>query len=325
MTIANVTALKASNAKIARVRRREWISVLSRAARTPRGAIGLTLAGFVVLVACVGPAVAPHSSTAFITAPFGSPSRTALLGGDTLGRDVLSRVLDGGWVLMIMAGTATGLGVALGSAAGVAAAYLRGWVDSVVMRSADVLLSFPQLVLALLLVSIAGPKLWLIVLAVALAHAPQVARVLRSAALDVTERDHVKAIEVLGVSPWRVMTKEVLPNLVTPLMVEIGLRLTYSIIIIAGLSFLGFGVQPPAANWGLMINENQSGLPQNPWGVVVPVILIALLTVGTNTFTDAVARVAVGVGRRSEDADVRRESDSDDPVLPLLGMTNERG
>jgi peptide/nickel transport system permease protein len=93
------------------------------------------------------------------------------------------------------------------------------------------------------------------------------------------------------------MRGEIMPNLITPLMVEAGLRLTYSIIIIAGLSFIGFGIQPPAANWGLMINENRIGLTQNSWAVVVPAALIALLTVGVNTFTDAVARVALGVER----------------------------
>jgi len=121
--------------------------------------------------------------------------------------------------------------------------------------------------------------------------------VLRATALDVSERDFVRAMEIIGVSRTRVMRGEIMPNLITPLMVEAGLRLTYSIIIIAGLSFIGFGIQPPAANWGLMINENRIGLTQNSWAVVVPAALIALLTVGVNTFTDAVARVALGVER----------------------------
>jgi peptide/nickel transport system permease protein len=98
------------------------------------------------------------------------------------------------------------------------------------------------------------------------------------------------------------MTSEILPNLVSPLTVEAGLRLTYSIVIMAGLSFLGFGQQPPAANWGLMINENRTGLPLNPWAVIVPAALIALLTIGTNTFTDAFARVTIGIDRRPEES-----------------------
>lgn len=285
----------------ARLRRREWLSVLYRAVRTRRGTVGLALMGFVVAVAVVGPFVAPNSPTDFVTAPFSGPASGTPLGGDALGRDVLSRVLAGGRLLLLMAAAATLLGVVVGGAAGISAAYLRGWADALIMRSVDVVLAFPSLVFALLLVSIIGPKLWLIVLAVGFSHAPQVARVLRASTLDISERDFVKAVELQGVKPRWIMAKEILPSLITPLTVETGLRLTFSIIIVAGLSFLGFGQPPPAPNWGLMINENRIGLQLNPWSVVVPVALIALLTIGTNTFSDAVARVAIGVERRAED------------------------
>jgi peptide/nickel transport system permease protein len=194
------------------------------------------------------------------------------------------------------------LGVAVGAAAGVSAAYLRGASDGIIMRTVDVILAFPQLVFALLLLSLLGPKLWLITVAVGVSHAPQVARVLRSAALDLSERDFVKAAELQGMRSAEVMRREILPNLVSPLMVEAGLRLTYSIAIMAALAFLGFGQPPPTANWGTMINENREALVLNPWAVVVPVLLIALLTIGTNTFTDAFARVAIGVDRRPEEA-----------------------
>jgi peptide/nickel transport system permease protein len=284
--------------------RHQWTRNLIAASRTPRGAIGLALAGLVVLLAAIGPFVTPYDPQALLTRPFAPPSSQYLLGSDNLGRDVLSRALDGGWLLLLVALAATVVGIAIGTAAGVSAAYLRGRADGIIMRSVDVLLAFPQLVFALLLVSILGPRLWLIIIAVGLAHAPQVARVLRSATLDISERDYVKAIELQGVGPVRIMTREIVPNLVSPLMVEIGLRLTYSIIIMAGLSFLGFGLQPPEPNWGAMINENRIGLEANPWGVVAPVLLIAVLTIGTNTFTDAIARVAIGVERRPEEAAV---------------------
>jgi peptide/nickel transport system permease protein len=280
-----------------RVRRHEWLHVLRTTVRTPRGMVGMLLTMLVVGVAIIGPFVKPHSSTEFVTGPFATPGSGAALGGDALGRDVLSRLLDGGWKLLLMATAATALGVVLGGVAGVSAAYIRGWRDNVIMRTVDVFLAFPQLVFALLLVSIVGPKTWLLVVAVGLSHAPQVARVLRATALEVSERDFVKAVEITGVKRTRVMRGEIMPNLITPLMVESGLRLTYSIIIIAGLSFIGFGIQPPGANWGLMINENRIGLTQNPWGVVAPAALIALLTVGVNTLTDAVARVTLGVER----------------------------
>jgi peptide/nickel transport system permease protein len=286
--------------------------VLRAAACTPRGTIGLGLTLFVVLVAVIGPFVAPNAPDALVTLPYGKLSGQFLLGGDALGRDVLSRVLGGGWVLLIMAVGATALGVAGGAAAGVSAAYLRGISDGIIMRAVDVILSFPQLVFALLLLSLLGPKLWLITIAVGVSHAPQVARVLRSATLDLSERDFVKAAELQGMRPTRVAWKEILPNLVSPLMVEAGLRLTYSIVIMAGLAFLGFGQPPPAANWGTMINENRDGLSLNPWAVIVPALLIAVLTIGTNTFTDAFARVAIGVDRRPEEAalidDLRQEA-----------------
>jgi peptide/nickel transport system permease protein len=296
-------------------RRPEAFAVLGRAVRTPRGATGLAIAGCVVLVAVIGPAIAPYSSTEFVTKPFARASGAALLGGDTLGRDVLSRTLDGGWELLLMAAVATALGVAAGAACGVVAAYAGGWVDSVIMRAVDVILAFPQLVFALLLVSVLGPKIWLIVLAVAISHAPQVARVTRAAALDISERDFVKAMQILGIPGRRIIRRDVLPNLTSVLMVEIGLRLTYSMLVIAGLSFLGFGLQPPAASWGLMINENRVGLIANPWGVLMPAILIALFTIGTNTFTDAVARASLGVGRRSTEPDPLAE-------LTLEGATS---
>jgi hypothetical protein len=144
------------------------------------------------------PVRSPASPYALVTQVFGKPSGQFPLGGDFLGRDVLSRLLNGGWLLLVMAVCATALGVASGAVAGVSAAYLRGRSDGIIMRVVDAILSFPQLVFALLLLSLLGPKLWLIVIAVGVSHAPQVARVLRSAALDVSERDFVKAAELQG-------------------------------------------------------------------------------------------------------------------------------
>ena len=283
--------------------RREWLVILKRALRTPRGYIGLTVAGLVVLLAIVGPWLAPHNPTLTVTETFGTPGGgNGLLGGDVLGRDVFSRVLAGGRTLLGMAAAATVLGVGLGVWLGVTAAYLGKWRDGLIMRVVDVFLAFPQIVFALLLVSVAGSHAWLVILAVGISHAPQVARVVRAAALDVCERDFVKAVELYDTPSFRVIAGEVLPNILSVVMVELGLRFTYSILIIASMAFLGFGVTPPAANWGLMINENRIGLVVNPWAVIVPAGLIAVLTVGLNTFTDAVARASLGVDRPAEEA-----------------------
>jgi peptide/nickel transport system permease protein len=302
MTVADPAAAAAAQPPADRIRRHQWLVTAGQAVRTPRGAIGLGLVSFVVAIAVIGPFVAPDSPDALLTYPFGKPSGQFLLGADFLGRDVLSRVLDGGWLLLLMAVTATVIGIGAGAAAGISAAYLRGRTDGMIMRTVDVILAFPQLVFALLLLSILGPKLWLIVLAVGLTHAPAVARVLRSATLDISERDYVKVAELQGMRPAAVMAKEILPSLSTPLMVEAGLRLTYSIIIMAGLAFLGFGQPPPTPSWGTMINENRAGLALNPWAVIIPAMVIALFTIGTNILTDAIGRVALGVDRRPEEA-----------------------
>jgi peptide/nickel transport system permease protein len=274
--------------------------VLRGAVRTRRGKVGATLAVLVFGIAFLGPFVPTVSPTAFVATPFGPPGNGGPLGGDVLGRDVTSRVLDGGWLILTLAILATVLGVSLGAFAGVVAAYRRGWWDTAIMRSTDVALALPQLVFVLLILSLIGPKLWLLVLAVGLSQAPQVARVAYSAAQDVCERDFVKAVAVWGVAPRAVIRRHVLPNLVTPLMVETGLRLSYSVILISGLAFLGFGTAPPAADWGVMINENRLGLSANPWGVVAPALLLAILSVGTNTFADAIARANLGEGRSEE-------------------------
>jgi peptide/nickel transport system permease protein len=302
MTAADPRAAAPAPPRAEQIRRHQWLATLGQAVRTPRGAIGLGLVCVVAAIAAIGPFVAPHPSDTPLTLIFGMPSRQFPLGSDFLGRDVLSRVLDGGWLLLLMAVSATVIGITAGAAAGVSAAYLGGHTDGLIMRTVDVILAFPQLVFALLLLSILGPKLWLIVLAVGITHAPAVARVLRSATLDISERDFVKVAELQGMRPAAVMAKEILPSLSTPLMVEAGLRLTYSIIIMAGLAFLGFGQPPPAPNWGTMINENRAGLPLNPWAVIIPAAMIALLTIGTNFLTDAIGRVALGVDRRPEEA-----------------------
>jgi peptide/nickel transport system permease protein len=295
-------------------RRREWLVIIKRASRSRRGVIGLSVAGVVIVIALIGPFVASHSATAPVTLfPFSTPSSAAPLGSDVLGRDVLSRVLDGGTVLLGIAAASTLLGVIAGIALGIMAAYYGQWRDGLIMRIVDVFLAFPQLVFALLLVSVAGPRLWLIVVGVGISHAPQVARVIRAVALDVCERDYVKAVELMDAPARRVMFGEILPNLLSVVMIELGLRFTYSIIIIAGLSFLGFGIQPPAADWGLMINENRIGLVTNPWAVIVPGSLIAILTIGLNTFTDAVARASIGVDRPVEE------------TLVATGIVLERG
>lgn len=276
--------------------------ILGTAIRTRRGLIGACLALLVLAIAFLGPLI-PGSPTGFVAPPFADSAvgSAGLFGSDVLGRSVLLRVLNGGQQLMLLAFSATAVGVSAGAVIGIVAAYRRGFVENLLMRGVDVVLAVPQLVFALLLLSLIGPKWWLLILAVGLSQAPQTARVIYGAAQSVVEKDFVQAIAVLGVPMRTVLGRHVLPNLTTPLMVELGLRLSYSIVLIAGLSFLGFGSPPPAPDWGVMVNENRIGLATNPWGVLAPAMLLALLAVGTNTFADAIARANLGE-TRGEDA-----------------------
>jgi peptide/nickel transport system permease protein len=266
------------------------------ALRTRMGRVGLLLAGIVIALALAGPFLAPFSPETFIGAPFQGPAAAMPLGADVLGRDVLSRVLTGGYRILGLAAAATLLGVAVGALLGMAAGFLKGAADEIIMRLLDVALAFPQTIFALLFVSIMGSEPSLIALIVAAVHVPQVARVARAGALRVAGEDFVRHAEAIGMAPFRILVSEILPNLSVPLLVELGLRYTYSIALIAGLSFLGLGQQPPAADWGLMINENRIGMASNPWPVLAPVLLIALLTIGINLFTDAISRSAVAGG-----------------------------
>ena len=270
------------------------------ALRLGRTRIGLGIVAVIVVVALAGPLVAPYSPTEFVAAPNSAPSGDATFGADALGRDVLSRFLNGGRTVLWLAAASTLLGIAVGVVVGLVAAYARNWLDDVLMRGNDVLLAFPQIIFVLLAVSAIGPKLWLIVLTVGMTHAPRVARVIRGAALEVVERDFVKSAEAVGEKRWRIVFAELLPNVTSPLLVELGLRMTYSIGLVAGISFLGFGLQPPDADWGLMINENRLSITVQPWAVLLPVVAIGLLTIGTNLVTDGLSRALAGIDRKAE-------------------------
>ena len=275
--------------------------ILKGALATRRGQVGLALTLLVVAFAFIGPIVPSRSPVEFAGAPYALPGgENGVLGTDALGRDILARLLDGGWALLLLAAISTAAAVLIGTVAGVVAAYRGRGAELLIMRSVDVMLAIPQLVFVLLIVSVIGTKVWLLVLAVTLCQAPQVARVMYAAAQDICERDFVKAVALWGVPPRTVIRRHIMPSLTTPLAVETGLRLSFSIILIAGLNFLGFGTQPPNPSWGVMVNENRLGLATNYWGVLAPAILLAILAVGTNVFADALARVAFGGGEAEE-------------------------
>jgi peptide/nickel transport system permease protein len=279
-------------------RHAEWVATLMAALRFGRTKVGLGIVATIVAIALIGPYVAPHSPSATGVAPdYSGPSAHAWLGTDGIGHDIFSRVLSGGRSVLGLSVAGTVLAMVIGVSLGLLAGYSRPAVDDVIMRLLDVLLAFPQIVFALLLVAMVGPKLWLLIVAVAVTHAPRIARVARGATLEIVGRDFVKASEALGVPRRKILFGEILPNITSPLLVEFGLRLTYSIGLIAALSFLGFGMRPPAADWGLMINENWGAITVQPWATFVPVALIGLLTVGINLMADGLSRAMIGIGR----------------------------
>lgn len=275
-------------------------TLLRRSMQLWRSRIGAALVLILALLALVGPYLAPHSPSAFVAPPNSPPSGRALLGSDYLGQDVLSRFLSGGRQLLVMAVLATALGLLAGVAVGLLAAYGRGWLDDVLMRGMDVILAFPQIMLALVAVVTVGPHAWVIVTAIALTTAPRVARVTRGAVQPVIERDFVACVAAMGLSRTRILLGELLPNILSPLLVEASLRLTYSVGLIASLAFLGLSANPNGANWGTMIQQNQIALSVQPWGVVAPIIAIALLTMGTGLLGDGIARAAAGIDRSRE-------------------------
>lgn len=265
-----------------------------------RTKVGVLFTGIIVLIAALGPFLSPYSPTEFVAEPYKLDAEGALFGTDQIGRDVFSRFLHGGYTLLTIAVSSALGGVTVGTVLGIIAGYRGGWADELIMRANDILLAFPQLILALLMMSIIGPKPWMIVLIIGVSHAARVARVARESTLKIVEQDFVKSVEAIGVPRWRIMLTEILPNITSPLLVEFGLRITYSVGVVATLSFLGMGLQPPTADWGLMINENRIAITVQPWAVGLPVAAVAVLTVGANLITDGLSRASVGIDRGVE-------------------------
>ncbi|MGA8996155.1 MAG: ABC transporter permease [Nocardioidaceae bacterium] len=265
-------------------------SGLRRVGRQRRLAVGAGITLLVVLLALLGPLLAPYGENEVAGTPFDS---AGVFGTDYLGQDVLSRLLYGGRVILTISVLGTLLGMVGGIAIGVVAAYAGGWWDEVIMRLNDVTLAFPQILLALVvLTAVNQPRAWMIVVLVGVSHAPRVARVARGVALGIVSRDFVASAEALGERRSRVILAEVLPNMSAPLLAEAGLRLTYSIGLVAALGFLGFSTDSDAANWGQMINENRLAMSTQTWAVLAPVLVIALFTVGTNLMADGIAQLA---------------------------------
>lgn len=245
---------------------------------------------FVVFVYAVmglfAPWIAPYGEAEVIAAAFAPADDNLLLGADQLGRDMFSRIVYGARNSVGLALAATVAAFVIGAFAGLLAATKGGWFDQLMGRTADVIMSIPSLIFSLLMLSIFGPKVHVIVIAVAVIYAPRVFRLTRAVAGNVVVMDYVEAAKLRGERTWYLIRKEILPNSTAPLIAEFGLEFCFVFLLVAGLSFLGLGIQPPTADWGSMVRENATLISFGEITPLIPAAAIALLTVAVNFVVD---------------------------------------
>jgi peptide/nickel transport system permease protein len=251
------------------------------------GKVGAGILVFWIIVALVGPFLAPYDPADMVSdESFGPMSATNLLGTDYVGRDILSRLLHGARLTMSLSLMATTLAFVVGISMGFTAALAGPKTDMVISRIYDAFLSMPTIMLGLVVIAALGSSIPVLVITAGLIYSCGLYRIARALAVDIKVMDFVEAARARGEKlPW-IITREILPNALVPLVAEFGLRLVFSILFISGLSFLGLGVQPPTADWGVMVRENLGGLVYGSAAAFVPAAAIAMLTVGINLIVD---------------------------------------
>ncbi len=267
--------------------RSRWRSALHVCWSSPLNSLGTLLVLAVVADGIVGQALAPYSPTMpNYGATFTPPSLQHLFGTDEVGRDIFSRVLSGGRLALEVAVIVVGIGAGVGTAIGLIAGYTGGWIDELLMRLTDVFLALPPLVLAIAIAAMLGPSLSHTILALTALWWPWYARLTRGQVLSLRERDYIEAARAVGVPPWRVMLRHLLPNTFAPLLVQISLDLGFAILAASSLSFIGLGVQQPAPDWGLMIADAQANIKSVWWAGAFPGFAIIVTVLGFNLFGD---------------------------------------
>jgi|TARA_B100000315_G_scaffold252765_1_gene290234 peptide/nickel transport system permease protein len=271
---------------------------LKLALMTNAGRVGLSLIVVHLTLAFVGSWLAPYSATDFhLEHQLEAPSSQFWLGTDQFGRDILSRLMNGAGSIIAISLAGTLLGLALGTSVGLISAYVGGTLDDLIMRVMDGLMSFPTLLLALLVLTMAPPpEEWLpswlawnglnVVLTIAIVFMPWVARVIRSATLPLKVAEFVQNARLRGEGTLYMIFVEILPNVFPVLVVEVSVRLSYAILLASSIGFLGLGIQPPSPDWGLMISEGRMFLVNAPWVALAPAVAISSLVVGVNLFSD---------------------------------------
>ena len=238
-------------------------------------------------IALAAPWLAPYDEGAILTDDsFAPPGEDLLLGGDFLGRDLASRLIYGARVTLSLALAISALAFLIGSATGFLAAVRGGWVDAILSRVVDALISFPAIMIALIVISGLGSTFGVLIVTVGLIDATRVFRVARALGMDIVVQDYVEAARARGEKLGWIMWHELLPNALAPLAAELGIRFTYAILFISALSFLGLGVQPPHADLGVMVKENMQGLLYGSYAPIFPALCIALVTVSVNMLVD---------------------------------------
>jgi len=263
------------------------IELFVRLIRRPQGLVGVTLLALIAIACLFGPSLAPYAPEKIdFLGRFRPPGWQNWLGADQFGRDILSRLMVGARSTVPMALIATFVGSAAGAIIGVGSAYLGGRTDEAIMRTNDAVMAIPGLLLALLLVSTLGNGAGNAVIAIAVAFAPGMARVTRSVALNVRNQDYVKAAIARGEGAGWIIFREMLPNVMAPIVIESTIRVSFAVMLFATLSFLGVGAQPPASEWGLMVADARQYMYQAPWGLIVPAAAIALTAIAFNLLGD---------------------------------------
>lgn len=263
------------------------MSLLSHVARAPLSAkFGLLIIVLYIAVALFAPLLAPYGETQVVGEGFAPWSGQFLLGTDNLGRDMFSRLVYGARNTLGIAFLTTTLAFVLGGLSGLVAAIKGGWVDQGLSRVVDILMAIPQLIFALLILSVVGTNATSLVLVIALLDSTRVFRLSRAVAMTVVVQDFVEAARLRGEGLWWLVTREVLPNAAAPLIAEFGLRFCFVFLFISALSFLGLGIQPPTADWGSMVRDNAVLITFGDISPLLPALAVALITVSVNFVVD---------------------------------------
>lgn len=266
--------------------------VMKHLIRSPQGAVGLFILVVAALMVCGGAHIAPYDPESIsILARYKAPSAEHWFGTDQLGRDIFSRVMVGARATIVLSLLATLMSMVTGAVIGTASAYLGGKTDEAIMRTMDAVMSIPSLLFALLIVSTLGQSSFNAVLAITIAFVPGMVRIARSVSLAARQQDYVSAAIARGEATHYIILREMLPNIVAPIIVEATIRVAFAIMLFATLSFLGLGAQPPEPEWGLMVSEARAYFFNAPWMMLIPGVAIALVAIGFNLLGDGLRDV----------------------------------